>query len=374
MPAQCEINKGEQHMGAPRTLNKTDLQDLLNGACILSSGGGGPYSLGEQIISQLKKPVKLISPEDVADDATMAIAAAVGSPDAAGKSPFPMDIAPLGFDALSQLHTAGKGFDYVLPGEVGSGNTFIPMTVAAGKGIPIVDAAGARRSVPTLTTSTYNNPKASISPIVVASPNSTVSFTAQDAARAEGPLRSIISAGFSSEFAGVAFWAMTGKVMKEVAVHNTTTYALELGKALRTALSKKQNPVNAVCKYLGGQVIIIGDLANPSENTAGGFDSGAVTITTHDKSRTVWVFNQNENLIAWDSQRDTPIAMAPDLLCYLTTDGIPFTNADLSRAKGKQVALIGAPADAALRQPAMIAAFLAVLQGLGYAGPYVPIH
>lgn len=365
-------------MGSPRTLSKQDLQDLLNGACILSSGGGGPYSIGEQIIAQLKKPVQLISPSDVDDAATMAIAAAVGSPDAAGAAPFPMDIAPLAFDALNALHRSatGKDFDYVLPGEVGSGNTFIPMTVAAGKGIPIVDAAGARRSVPTLTTSTYNNPKAPISPIVVASPKSTVSFTAQDAARAEGPLRSIISAGGFGEFAGVAFWTMTGQVMKEVAVQGATTYALELGRLLRRELAKKgkKDPVKAVCDYLGGHVIITGDIANQTENTAGGFDSGAVTITTPDKSRTVWVYNQNENLIAWDSQRDTPIAMAPDLLCYLTTDGIPFTNADLARAQNKQVALIGAPADAALRQPAMIAAFLTVLQGLGYAGPYVPIN
>ncbi len=363
-------------MGAPRTLSKTDLQDILNGACILSSGGGGPYSIGEQIIKQLTKPVRLISPSDVDDGATMAIAAAVGSPDAAGAAPFPMTIAPLAFDALNAMlkPASGKDLDYVLPGEVGSGNTFIPMTVAADKGIPIIDAAGARRSVPTLTTSTYNNPKSPISPIVVASPASTVSFTAQDAARAEGPLRSIISAGGFGEFAGVAFWAMTGKVMKEVAVHGTTTYALELGRALRTALAKKQDPVKAVCKVLGGKVIITGEIANPSESTAGGFDTGAVTITTPDKSRTVWVYNQNENIIAWDSQRDTPIGMAPDLLCYLTTDGIPFTNADLSRAKGKQVVLIGAPSDASLRTPAMLAAFQAVLQGLGYAGPYVPIE
>ena len=365
-------------MGTTKTLSKTDLQDILNGACILSSGGGGPYAIGEQIISQLKQPVRLISPADVDDAATMAIAAAVGSPDAAGAAPFPMTIAPLAFDALNALHkpTTGKDFDYVLPGEVGSGNTFIPMTVAAGKGIPIVDAAGARRSVPTLTTSTYNNPKASIAPIVVASPQSTVSFTAQDAARAEGPLRSIISAGGFGQFAGVAFWAMTGKVMKAIAVHNTTTYAMQLGQVLRKALAKigKQDPVNAVCEFLGGRVVIIGELANPSESTAGGFDTGAVTITTADQSRKVWIYNQNENLIAWDEQRDTPIGMAPDLLCYLTTDGIPFTNADLSRAKGKQVALIAAPSDAALRQPAMIAAFQAVLQGLGYAGPYIPIE
>lgn len=363
-------------MGSPRTLTKQDLQDLLNGACILSSGGGGPFALGAQIIDQLKQPVQLIGVEDVADDATMAVAAAVGSPDAIGAQPFPMDIAPLAFDALNALHkpATGKDFAYVLPGEVGSGNTFIPMTVAAGKGIPIVDAAGARRSVPTLTTSTYNNAQAQISPIVVASPQSSVSFTAQDAARAEGPLRSIISAGGFGEFAGVAFWAMSGKTMKDVAVHGTTRYALALGQTLRNSLQKKKDPVQAVCEYLGGHVIITGDIANPSESTAGGFDTGAITITAADKSRTVWVYNQNENLIAWDEQRDTPIGMAPDLLCYLTTDGIPFTNADLSRAKGKQVALIGAPADAALRQPAMIAAFLTVLRGLGYAGPYVPIN
>ncbi|MCP6756220.1 DUF917 domain-containing protein, partial [Klebsiella pneumoniae] len=89
----------------------------------------------------------------------------------------------------------------------------------------------------------------------------------------------------------------------------------------------------------------------PAESTAGGFDTGVTTITTSDKSKKVWIYNQNENIIAWDDKRDTPIGMAPDLLCYLTTDGIPFTNADLSRAKGKQVALIGAPSDKALRKP-----------------------
>jgi DUF917 family protein len=366
-----------------RPLGPTDLQDILSGATILGSGGGGPYSLGKEIVDFLVKqpqPVMLADPDtDVGDSQTMAVSAAVGSPDAIGSHPFPMDIAAGAFKTLQGLvtHDPAQGFSFVLPGEVGAGNSFIPMTAASQLGLPIVDASGAPRAMPTLTMATYAVQKdIHISPIVISSPQTSITFDAPDAASAEGPLRGMIGGAGFGEYAGIAFWAMTGAQLKQphAAIHHTTTYAQELGKTLRLALQNKQDPVEAVRRYLNGYTVIVGTLVDPGESTQGGFDWGTTIIQASGAAGQVWIYNQNENLIAWNTQSSRPLVMGPDLMCYLTTDGQPFSNAELALYKGKQVALIAAPCLSDYRQPGVIAAYEQALQGLGYGGPYVPVE
>lgn len=372
-------------MGEPRQLSTQDLNDLLNGACILGSGGGGPLTIGSQIIAYLEglgAPVLLADPDsDVADDQTMAVSAVAGSPDAAGDGSFPMEIAGLAFDALNTLRSAqGDGdFAFVLPGEVGAGNSLIPMTVAAQRRIPVVDAAGARRAIPTLTVCTYAGHRLVIEPLVVGGTTADgkpqiVSFTAPSAAVAEGPLRGIISGAGYAGYAGVAFWAMAGVAMKDAAIKGTTSYAIGLGRALREGKAAGKDPVQLVADYLGGYVLFTGAMLGGQEQTQGGFDLGQVSLYDEDSGATATVINQNENLIAWSDRSPRPLAIAPDLICYLTTDGEPFSNADLAVAKGKRVALIGAPSGPELRSPPILDAFRTVLLGVGYGGQYLPIE
>jgi uncharacterized protein len=366
-----------------RTLGAIDLEDILNGATILGSGGGGPYALGKQIVEYLVKqpqPVMLADPDtDVADTQTMAVSAAVGSPVAIGSGSFPMDIAAGAFKQLQSLlqPTTGQAFSFVLPGEVGAGNTFIPMTTAVIMGIPILDASGAPRAMPTLSMATYAVQKdIQISPIVISSPQTSLTFSAQDARSAEGPLRGIIGGAGFGEYAGVAFWAMTGALLKQpgAAIHHSITYAQELGKTLRMATENHLNPVEAVRQYLNGYTVFIGALVDPGETTQGGFDWGTTIVQGSNPAEQVWIYNQNENLIAWNTLSSRPLCIGPDLICYLTTDGVPFTNADLQPYTGKQVAVIAAPCLADYRQPGVIAAYENALQGLGYGGPYVPVE
>jgi hypothetical protein len=72
------------------------------------------------------------------------------------------------------------------------------------------------------------------------------------------------------------------------------------------------------------------------------------------------VVNQNENLVAWTSTSSHPVALAPDLIVFMTADGQPFSNADLELTKGKDVVVI--------------AAFMPVLQAAGYGGPWLPVE
>ncbi len=355
-------------------LDATALHDVLVGATLLGAGGGGPFDLGQQLLTEIlaKTPViDLVAPADVADDATMAVSAGVGSPTAAA-SGFPFDAATIAFGALEAVR--GGTFDLVLPGEVGAGNSILPMTVCASRGLPLVDASGADRAMPTLGVSTYAAHGLPLSPVLVANGELSIRFDAPDAATADATLRGIISGGAFHEDAGVAFWSMTGATMKSAAVGGTLTRARRVGAALRLARQRKTDPVAAVTKLLRARVLFEGELVDVAEETAGGFDLGIVTLR-HGR-RTMRIYNQNENLFAWDESKTSPVALSPDLVCFMTTDGAPFSNAEADEVKkeGKRVVVLGVASNKAGRARSIIDAYLALMRPLGYGGPYVPLE
>jgi len=356
---------------AAQPLSEQDLYDILNGACILGCGGGGPLTLGQQLLVQViqKGPVNLIDPASVGDDEIMAIAAGVGSPLAAAEG-FPFDVAHIAFKTLDKIQSqlSGKSFSFVLPGEVGAGNSVIPMTVAVLAKIPIVDGDGARRAIPELEMVTYASNDLPISPVVLANQDETISFSAENAQIAGVTTDGIINGGAFKEDAGMALWKMNGASMKKAVIPNTMSYARDLGATLREAIQAKKDPVEAVSAYLQGKLLFCGKIVNVQQSTHGGFDFGMITL--QNGNATLTLYNQNENLIAWSSKSTQPLAMAPDLICYLTTDGQPFSNADLKLAKNKEVAVIAAPCASQMRAQSIVVAFQASLAKLGYSGQH----
>src|SRR5438445_10454576 len=123
MSTQAEISADAQI----RTVQQ--LEYILNGACILGSGGGGPYTVGQQVLKYIgNRPVNLVSAASVPDACSMAVSAFVGSPDAAANQVLDFGVATTAFNALSKA--VNTPFACVLPGEVGAGNSLIPMAVA----------------------------------------------------------------------------------------------------------------------------------------------------------------------------------------------------------------------------------------------------
>ncbi len=357
-----------------RTLSSQDLNDLLNGACILGSGGGGPLTIGAEMIKDILKisnTVQLAEPSEIDGSAQMAVSAYVGSPDASNSADLDFAVGARAFDILADYQKTT--LSYVLPGEVGAGNSLAPMTVAVRKGIPVVDAAGARRAIPHFLQCTYASNKIPIEPMVVASATTQVVLSQMPNTLAEPISRGAIQ-GVFNDITAVAFWSMTGAVMNAAAVPNTTSYAIGLGAALRMALASGDDPVKTVVDYLGGLVLFQGTISDSGSSTKGTVDYGTVTMT-NPSGELVTIFNQNENLIAWSNKKDHPLAMGPDLLCYLTTTGQVFSNADFAMLpKNAQVALIGVPSIPAMRSPFIIQQFLKALAVTGYAGNYVPIE
>ncbi|RLG88527.1 MAG: DUF917 domain-containing protein, partial [Thermoprotei archaeon] len=81
---------------------------------------------------------------------------------------------------------------------------------------------------------------------------------------------------------------------------------------------------------------------------------------------------KNENMIAWKAPGE-PIAMVPDLICLMTIEGQPLTNADVT--EGLKIAVIGIPASEKWRKhPKGFDVWRHILEKIGYTGPYKPIE
>ncbi len=360
--------------GLPLTIQQ--LNYILDGACIMGSGGGGPYTVGQQVLKKYigNRQVYLVPTAAVPDNVSMAVSAFVGSPAAAANQALDFSVAATAFTALS--NAVGKPFSYVLPGEVGAGNSLIPMAVAVDKGIPVIDAAGAPRAIPGFLMVSYAAAGLPAAPMVLADKNNQVTINCANAI-ADPVTRGVISGNVFPEDAGIAFWTMNGKTLNIPgnAVKGTTSQAMAIGQALANAIGSGQDPVLAVMQNMEKPnfVLCTGIIKDSSEATSGGFDFGTVVISADDGSE-VTIYNQNENLIAFSNRSYVPLAMGPDLICYLTSKGQVFSNADLDTLpKGAKIAVIGVPARV-MRSQFILNQFAIALAGIGYAGSYVPIE
>jgi DUF917 family protein len=362
--------------GETTTLDAQALEDIMNGACILASGGGGALTEGKLLVAELTShgapPVTLIEPEDVPAAAWMAVSAAIGSPTAASDVKNLARVAVAAYDALGAAR--GVTLTHVLVGEIGAVNALVPMLPASSKGLPLVDASGAPRALPLLANCIFAD-TVPISPIALSNGQDTITVTAPNAELADPILRGVISSSVFPDYGGFALWAMDGPTMQKQALPGTLTRARKLGETLRTAPAGQK--VQAVCSFLGGTVLFTGKKFNASEQSGGGFDVGTVTLTALDGKTTLTIYEQNENLIAWRSDRSAPVAMAPDLICYLTADGRPFSNAepDVKTIKpDTEVAVIGVSAASLdFATPAVVASFARLLAATGYPGPFTPL-
>ncbi|MGC9962004.1 MAG: DUF917 domain-containing protein [Acidimicrobiales bacterium] len=365
-------------------LDTQDLEDILNGACILACGGGGPYSLGQKLVAAIAAlpVVDFVDPSDVDGAAQMAVSAGVGSPDAAmlpGK-PNIGDVAVTAYDALAEH--LGVTFPYVLPGEVGAANSLVPVYVAAKKGLPVVDVSGAPRAMPLFDMTSFEG-HVPVTPVMMTDGTTEVCFDAErngapSSQVADQTARAIVSGGSFGDIAGVAMFPMTGSQMQNFGMQHTLSRARDLGATLRRAKDGGHDPVEAVADFLGGRVLFMADTFVQREQSGGGFDIGFVDLKNTDG--TVTLIAQNENIFGWTFAHAEPIGLGPDFLCYLTEDGHPFSNADpdipaRAEKEHKRIALIGVPAsNFGYRTPSVIEAWMGCIGALGYAGPFVPIE
>lgn len=360
-------------------LNKDQLRKIAYGACFLASGGGGGLEMSLSLVDSLPDnfEVEVKRVEDIIDsDKKTAVVAYMGAP-AAGVSLYGAEAAIHAFKKLNEMNNGKIGF--VIPVEIGALSSIVACVVAGKLNLPVIDADGAGRAVPELTMLTFSGYGVSPNPSVLSdNKGETVVIEVETVGQVESIARSIIDSPSFKELAGLAMWPMDGLTLHNAApIRGTLTLAENVGNVL---LSEEDNKINAVIDFLESQDMKVyrlfeGLLRKTTTSESGGFDVGQVIVQEQGSMNRVTLYFQNENLMAWDSNKSSSIAMAPDSICYLTSDGRPFSNADIDDYLiDKEVILIGIASNEELRGGKIMNSFKTALCNIGYAGCYVPIE
>ena len=236
-----------------RELKKQDMIDILYGCAVLGTGGGGPLEEGLAMMQKHfdnDEVLQLISLDELPDDEYVVTPYGCGAPSATGLNPKFKDLevsevvpSVLAMEALEEA--LGKKIYAVGSTELGGANTAEALHAALEKGVPLLDADPAGRSVPELQHSTYYVKGVPIYPMGVATRfgEKIVIQNVQNDLRAEDIVRAIAVA--SDNMVGVADHANVGKVIKESLIPDMITYAQDIGQILRETKEKGADALDA---------------------------------------------------------------------------------------------------------------------------------
>jgi len=360
-----------------QTLDRQQLEDLIRGCAILGTGGGGSPTRGLRLIQSdlaAGKQFRLAGLEEVPDDALVASPYMCGSvsPEEVGKSASQDDEEMECLDAFKALEAdLGRDFFAAVATEIGGGNTAVALCVAARKGIPIVDADPAGRSVPELQHTTFYIKGVPIAPLAVATAAGDVLIVKEvsDDFRAEALVRAV--AVVSNNRAGVTDHPMEGRGLQGSVVPGTLSKALSIGEAVRKACLSGTDPVQAAVAAGDGYVLFRGTVNKADWQIEEGFTVGEVTVSGTDlfSGHTYRIWYKNEHIVSWVD--DEPDVTVPDLICVLDPKtGEAITNPNCGQ--GMEVAVIGYPAPAMWRSPKGLEVFGPT--HFGFDIPYRPIE
>lgn len=265
-----------------RELTYEDAIDAIWGGSVLACGGGGWVSHGElmaEMATRMGTPV-LCSVDDIPDESLVATVTAIGAPGAPDWEIQPRDYV----NALQLLmEHAPAPIVAVLTAQNGASTTLNGWIQSVMLGVKVLDAAGDVRAHPTgklggmglteragyetvQTVSGGNRKLHGETRLVVRGSVVTTSNILRDVSVRVGGF--IASARNPVE----ASW------IKKHAAIGAITYALELGKAMRSA-SGADAVIRASCKQTGGTILASGPahITSPMR-TQGGFDHGAFEV------------------------------------------------------------------------------------------------
>lgn len=349
-----------------RTLNEESLRNIVMGAGLLGSGGGGSTREGMKLVDRVLEfsdTVQLITPEETGDDDWGAVIAGMGSPMA----------------SLTRVRTwspvwaleclekeVGFTSSFVIPFELGAGNSLNPMLAAVQRNIPMVDGDPCGRAVPQVDMTTFAMAGLPVSPFALTTEDEIkLVLKTKKPADIERIARAV-----TAELEGVSATschAMSGKKLKSLVIPGTTTLVENIGALIREYQVLGKDPAEAVAGRFDGYLLGRGTVTRVEAETRGGFDFGVVHVGG---DLPITVTFQNENMTAY--REDRLLAVVPDLICAIQDTGTPLTNADIE--PGMKLSYLGFKAPEQFRTPEAYALFKPVLAALGYTGNFEPVE
>jgi DUF917 family protein len=259
----------------------------------------------------------------------------------------------------------------IVPIELGASSTSIPLVTGARLGIPVVDGDYSGRAVPEEMQGTpyLYDKKGWPFTSVDRWGNVCIVKEACNLHMMEriGKMLSVAAYGECD----MAAYLLPGHEMKQILVRDTLTKCLELGRTIRQARERAEDPVAASLKFTGGWLLFEGEVVKKEWEDRAGYMFGTTYIEGQGefKGHALKVWFKNENHVSWLD--DDPFVTSPDLVVIVDrTSGEGITNTLLQA--GQEVAVIGVKGLEAFRSE----------KGLAGAGPryfgfdidYVPVE
>lgn len=332
-------------------LKEEDLVPLSMGAALLGTGGGGNPYIGMLRARELVRKgakVRVLPLEALADDAWVAECGGIGAPVVGVEK---IEEGGECYRAVRAVEeAAGVTVSAMISAEIGGANAIEPIIAAAMAGLPVVDGDGMGRAFPEVQMTTYMIYGAPAAPAAIADDKGNVVVFrqmvdmfwlerfARDASVAMG-------AG-----AGFAVAPMRGDFVKKTSVPGTVTQALEIGRTILDARSRRQNVVERLVEATGATLFFTGKITDIRRELTGGFARGEALLSgiggwAGSEAR---IAIQNENLVLWVD--GVAVAMVPDLIINLELDtGEPLTTEILRY--GQRIAVIGLPVHDLMKTP-----------------------
>jgi hypothetical protein len=338
-----------------------DLEDLARGAAFLGTGGGGDPYIGQLSAREAFKsfgPPQIWDPLDVPDDALLCTVAGYGAPTVAIEKLICGDEVEHCLTVFEKH--LGRKVDALIPAEIGGSNSLTPLMLGARRGLPVVDADGMGRAFPELQMNSLCVHNIRATPLVVVDEhlNSAIIEAGTDLAAEQMTRALAIQMGLR---VFIACFAMTGRQLKEAAIHNTLSIALGIGRAIDHG-RRQGDPVQELNDYLCStptygysRTLFDGKIVDLRRETAKGFSMGHCVLGAMDGSADkAEVMFQNEHLIVRINGRMR--AVVPDLICIVdreTAEPIPVPGLKY----GQRVKVIAVQAPEKMRSPAALRAF-----------------
>lgn len=349
-----------------RRLAEESLRNIVVGAGLFGAGGGGSIKEGMKIVDhilQFDDGVDLIEASEAGNTDWGAVIAGMGSPKAS------LELART-FSPTIALEYLEKELNFtssfVIPFEIGAGNSLNPMLAAVHKKIPIVDGDPCGRAVPQVDMTTFFIGGLSISPFALTTEDGIrimiYSNKPSDIER--------IGRAITTELQGVSATschAMNGKDLKRLIIPGTTTMVENLGETIKKCQKSHEEVTARIVQEYDGYILGKGRVSSIDIETRDAFDFGTVNI---EGEIPVKVLFKNENIIAYRDGK--VIAIVPDLICAISKDGMPLTNADITN--GMEVTYLGFKANDKFRNRQVFEMFSQILKAMKYTGPFIPIE
>ncbi|KYH31624.1 DUF917 domain-containing protein [Neomoorella mulderi] len=341
--------------------SQQEAEDLVRGATLLGTGGGGSPEEGRRLFSEaLAQGLKVgwVDAETIRDDDYTMCVSFMGNrarltPEderkklAMGLTDFTY---PDNLVKAAEVLIEVLGFrpKYVICPELGGSNTPGPLCVAAKLDLLVPDGDYAGRALPEIAQCTpclYGLP---MLPMVSVDKwgDITVIRASRNYSMAERVGKMLAMAAFGNT--ALAGFVLSGKDTKRVLVWHTLSQSLEVGRAIRKALEGGTDPVAAAARATGAKVVFEGELVNAETGVVDGYYQGYhYFIGRGDwQGQEARIWFRNENHLLWIG--DGVGATSPDMIMQMDpSSGEPVPNHSLE--VGRCVAILVAPARQAHR-------------------------